>query len=161
MTNNLALASDHSTDRFIVTLARVYDIGYDYISLLFFGTAALLVIITLYRSLRFNYYYYLKYGEVVIILSDGNDTDKKDKVKDLAHTLNLYPWSCLPWIAALFGCILIIFLAGMMSVLWPVALVVVVPMLLVRALGYRKRQKFVFQQCLKDGPPKVNADRQT
>ena len=103
----------------------------------------------IWNSLRFNYLHYLEYGEFVICWGDedGNVT-KKENRKEIAKQIKCDA-DFVAWFAALCMTAVCMAIHALIALLWPITVIIVMPMMAVRAIGYRKRKKISFTQKLK------------
>lgn len=103
----------------------------------------------IWDSLRFNYYHYLKYGEFVLFWGDNDgDPELREQRKGIAKKLKIDAYF-VSWFAALSRSVVVFIGFVLTACLWPITFILVMPLGIVRLIGYRKRKKVVFTQKLK------------
>lgn len=102
----------------------------------------------IWGSLLFNYHYYLEYGSFVLLWGDGDDIKYKERRLKLATELKIEA-DFASWFAALAMSGFILIMCLLTGYLWPITVIFVVPLALVRLIGYRKRKRINFTQKLK------------
>lgn len=105
----------------------------------------------IWNSLKFNYYHYLKHGEFVLAWGDdGNEQEKINRRKKIARDIKCDP-DFVSWFGALLMSVVVLVGHGLIALFWPITIILILPLMAVRAIGYRKRRKIVFVQ-------KINGD---
>ena len=103
----------------------------------------------MWNSLRFQYLHYLEYGQFVLLWGDDDgDATKRENRKEIAKQLKCDA-DFVPWFAALLMSMLCMAVHALIAVFWPITIILVLPLMAVRAIGYRKRKKISFTQKLK------------
>jgi len=103
----------------------------------------------IWGSLKFNYHHYLQYGEFVLCWGDDdNDHEKKERRLKIAKEHKCEA-DFVSWFAALLMSAVVLFLFAIIAISWPVTVILVLPLMVVRGIGYRKRKKIEFTQKLK------------
>lgn len=99
-------------------------------------------------SLRLNYHYYIKHGQFVFFTGEGTREYKK-KITEVSqeHKISLDD-DLLPWIQALIGIGLQAIIVLLFAFIWPLTLITVMPLAVVRLIAFRKRKKTLFVQKL-------------
>jgi len=133
-----------------MSFLQIYMTGMHYATILALCVAGYIVIRHLmYDSLRFNYRYYLEYGEFVILWPMDGEQKKKDQIQKIIKENNIETSEFVSWLGALIMGLFVTAILLVVAVAWPLTIVTVVPPLIVRGLAYRKRQKINFTQKLK------------
>lgn len=129
---------------------NIYLIGLDWFFPIMMVIGGYIVLRHLmFNSLRFNYRHYLEYGEFVICWGDdGNNNEKKDRRLRISKEIKAEE-DFVSWLAALLMSLVVLAIAAAIAYLWPITIVLVMPLMLVRLIGYRKRKKIAFTQKLK------------
>lgn len=103
----------------------------------------------IWGSLKFNYHHYLQHGEFVLLWGDDGDDHTKKQIRiDLAKELKIEA-DFASWFAALAMSLFLLIMWAATAYLWPITCILVIPLMIVRLIGYRKRQKIEFTQKLK------------
>ena len=102
----------------------------------------------IWASLIFNYHHYLEHGNFVILWGDDSDPKKKDQRITIAKKLKVEA-DLVSWCAALGMTVFVLIMVLVGAYAWPVILVFVMPLGIVRLIGRRKRKKIEFTQKLK------------
>lgn len=98
-------------------------------------------------SLRFNYHYYIKHGEFVLYLDAGDH--RNNSIKDIVKQYKIgVDNDLLPWFQALIAIGIQAGLIFILSLVWPIASITILPLALVRLIAYRTRKKTLFLQKL-------------
>ena len=128
-----------------------YLIGLDWLFPFVMAVGAYIVLRHLiWNSLRFNYHHYLECGEFVLAWGDDNNNiEKAERRKKIAKQLKIADADFTSWFAALCMTVVVLILHALIALLWPITIILVFPLALVRAIGYRKRRKIAFTQKLK------------
>ena len=102
----------------------------------------------LFYSLRLNYHHYLKHGYFVFFC-DGTAGAMYDQIESIAkkHNIWLDP-EFLPWVHAFVTSVVMCFVIFVLSLIWPITLIIILPLIIIRLIAYRKRRKIVFLQKL-------------
>ena len=121
------------------------------------GTGAIafsiaLMAASLWKSIKFNYYMFIEYGEFAWVKADSTARENaratvaekyKDKgfeVKDIDH---------YTWFNALGMSLAATAIMFAMAIAWPVTIIAVGPQGLLTLIGWRKRKRVIFQKNLK------------
>lgn len=103
----------------------------------------------IWNSLIFNYHHYLEYGTFVIFWGDdASDSTKREQRITIADKLKIQS-DMVSWCAALVMTAAILIMFIITAYLWPIMLIFVAPLIIVRLIGYHKRKKIAFTQKLK------------
>ncbi len=135
---------------FWTSLWHGYLIGLDWIFpfIMVIGTYIVLRHL-IWNSLRFNYRHYLECGEFVLCWGDdGNQEKKKDLRLKIAKEIKCEE-DFVSWFAALLMTAVVLVIHALIALAWPITIILVMPLALVRLIGYRKRKKISFTQKLK------------
>jgi hypothetical protein len=104
----------------------------------------------IWNSLRFNYLHYIAHGEFVLAWGDdGGNVTKKERREKIAKDIKMHEDDFASWFAALCMSLVAIVVCGLIALAWPITIILVFPLMAVRAIGYRKRRKVAFTQKLK------------
>lgn len=133
------------------------SLWHGYLVILDYALPALMIIggiivlrFLIWESLRFNYHHYLQYGEFVILWGDdGGNHEKAERRKKIAKDLKIMDDDFTSWMAALVMSLVVFAIHVVTALLWPVTMILVVPLAIVRLIGFRKRKKIAFTQKLK------------
>jgi len=126
-----------------------YVFGLDWLFPLIMVIGAYIVLRHLiWNSLRFNYRHYLECGEFVLCWGDdGNSNEKKERRIKIAKEIKADE-DFVSWFAALIMTVVVLIIHALIALAWPITIVLVMPLALVRLIGYRKRRKIEFKQKL-------------
>lgn len=103
----------------------------------------------LFSSLKLNYYYYIKHGQVVLFCDVSTEHDYKARIKKIAKEHNIwFDHEFLPWIQAFIFSIISCVVIFLLALIWPITSITVLPLFIVKLIAYRKRKKIVFLQKL-------------
>lgn len=131
-------------------LSQIYFVGLYYAMILMLLCATYIVIRHLvYESLKFNYHYYLAHGEFVIIWPTDNEQTKTARIAAVAKANKINDITFISWGATIIMSVVIIAVFSFIAVAWPITTLTTLPLLILRAIAYRKRQKIAFTQKLK------------
>ena len=104
----------------------------------------------IWDSLRFNYHHYLECGEFVLAWGDdGHNIEKKERRKKIAKQIRMTEPDFAAWFAALAMTAVVFVVCSLIGLAWPITIIFVFPLMIVRAIAYRKRRKIAFSQRLK------------
>lgn len=96
----------------------------------------------IFQSLKFNYYHYIKFGEFVVLIPSKGTEAERDMQMISRETGVDEDYAA--WLFTLLLCSLVTGAGQIASVIWPISLVVILPMTLVWLLARTKRKKAVF-----------------
>lgn len=132
------------------TLSQIYFVGLHYAMILMLLFATYLIIRHLvYESLKFNYHYYLEHGEFVIVWPMDGEQKKAERIAAIANANGIADITFVSWCGAMTMSLVIAVTFALTAVAWPITAFTTLPLLILRCIAYRKRQKIAFTQKLK------------
>lgn len=100
----------------------------------------------IWQSMKFNYHYYIKHGELVIFVPNkGSDTEYH--VQQLCKEKE-YDEEYSAWAFTLFLCLIVLIVGQIIAFLWPISIIIFLPMMTVWFLARPKRKRAVFMSKL-------------
>ena len=103
----------------------------------------------IWNSLKFNYHHYLECGEFLLCWCDDGGKHVKQEIRERLSKELKCEKEFVSWFAALLMSAIVLAIHFFIALLWPVTIIFVLPLMIVRGLAYRKRQKIEFTQKLK------------
>ena len=106
-------------------------------------------VVMIWKSMRFNYYLYVEYGEFAYAKTDSSSESNRREEVAKKYNFDFKDVDDYAWFVALGYSALACVVLTIMVFLWPIALIVLGPELFTMAIAYRKRKKMVFEKKLK------------
>lgn len=131
---------------FLDTLS-FYPLTMVYAATIFVGCAIIVSLYYIFQSLRFNYHYYIRYGEFLIRIVDNHDYKALERMGEIKNQMRYT--GPVEWLLVLLVSIGAIVCGGLLAAVWPVAAIAILPLAITRLLASRKRTKAVFTEKLK------------
>lgn len=117
------------------------------------STGVVMMMITasyiMFCSLRFNYHYYIKHGKFALFCEGDSEPEYKIRINSVAEELNIQS-NCifLPWVQAFIATVIVCVVIFLLSLIWPITSIAILPLVVIRLIAYRKRRRIAFLQKL-------------